>query len=609
MIALTVLTLLLVLPGCSGGGPGMKRMPLPVNGRVDKKILDKYSLKSFESRHGNYNYKYLYSVSEGATFKGGLLVLHGIEGGSKQLHFNPGLSGTYGIHFDVQLYVEGVIGFKIYHGKKIVLDKEFTERGIFAIDPVRDLDLSDGDRVTLKVSGKGVVLLGEPVFYKKTVPEDREYVFIICADTLRADHLPVYGYPRDTAPNTVEFSKDGVVFENAYAQSPWTLPSHMSLFTSLYEYNHGVKKNGALDPAMPFLVEALSKRFATRSINGGGWLKGVFGFYRGFDYYKSYGRCGATPQSAKWLFHFAMEDLKFNRRPRNFYFLHSYQMHAPYQPPRKFLEHFNRKPARRRMGTPLQMTAANTAPEKIEKTRQIVTDLYDGEIRAFDHWFGEFIGFLKKKNIYDRAMIIFLSDHGEEFFEHKGWGHSHAVYNEVARVPLIIKFPEGRFKGTRISHEAGLIDVMPTILNYYGVDWQSQPGGIDVDGRDLLPVIKGKRLKRALTTSITSGFFFEGQPFKIGLVENRRKIILTVPRKRALASGLTLSPRGLEFYDLSGDPAESKNLRLKRMREIERFYPLFKSIAGKGRFFIKQEGNKAVIDQQTRDALKSLGYL
>jgi arylsulfatase A-like enzyme len=206
-------------------------------------------------------------------------------------------------------------------------------------------------------------------------------------------------------------------------------------------------------------------------------------------------------------------------------------------------------------------------------------------------------------------MIIFLSDHGEEFFEHKGWAHTNALYNEVTLVPLMIKFPGGHFSGRSVSHNVGLIDVMPTILNYYGVEWNGEFGGIDVDGRDLLPVVNGKPLKRALTSSVTSSFYFKAQPFKIALIEDRRKVILTVPHKKALSTDPALSPRGVEFYNLLKDPGELMNLHLQRMRKIGRLFPLFKGIIRKARFFIKNEGNKAVIDQKTRDDLKSLGYL
>ena len=135
------------------------------------------------------------------------------------------------------------------------------------------------------------------------------------------------------------------------------------------------------------------------------------------------------------------------------------------------------------------------------------------------------------------------------------------------------------------------------------------PTKAKIDGRDLLSVLEGKPIKRALITSITSSFYFKAQPFKIALIEDRSKIMLKVPQKRALSGTLKLSPRGFEFYDLLKDPVESVNLHLRKMRDIERFYPLFENILSKARFILKQEGNKAEIDKNTRDALKSLGYI
>lgn len=608
-IAALIMFSLLFLAYCSGSPPVFKRMEVPADKSAAENVLKKYSLKRYQVNQD----RYVYSASEGATFKGEMLYLTGKETDSKRLDFQPGLNGTYGIYIDIQIFAEETVKLKILQNKKTVLEQTFTKNGVYAINPAPPLNLTKDCRVTLDISGKGMVLLARPVFYSRTRQANRQYVFIICADTLRADHLPVYGYHRNTAPNIAEFSHDAVVFENAFSQSPWTMPSHMSLFTALYEYNHGVKKDSVLDPSLPFLVEALARTFSVRSINGGGYVNGTFGFYRGFDYYKSYGRCGAKPDSAKWLFTLAIEDLERNPLPAAFYFLHSYQIHAPYRPPRRFLNHFNRSPQNRNMNTPLGMNTTNTSRELLEQTRKNVIDLYDGEIRTFDHWFGEFIRYLKKKGLYRNAMIIFLSDHGEEFYEHKGWGHSHALYNEVTRVPLIIKFPDQKYKGKRIRSNAGLIDVMPTVLHYYSLDRQNQNpksvANVELDGRDLMTLINGERFKRVLTSSITSGLYYKTQPFKIALIENFSKIILNMPHKKALSGELNLSPRGFEFYDLVEDPVEAVNLYLQKMRDIESLYPLFESIILKARFIIKNEGNKAEIDQKTKDALKSLGYL
>jgi arylsulfatase A-like enzyme len=238
-------------------------------------------------------------------------------------------------------------------------------------------------------------------------------------------------------------------------------------------------------------------------------------------------------------------------------------------------------------------------------------DLYDGEIRAFDHWFGIFIKYLKKEKIYDGAMIIFTSDHGEEFYEHRKWGHSHSLYNEVTRVPFIIKFPKSRFKGVLVKEKVGLIDIMPTILHFYHIDFnrENKPGR--VDGSDLIPVVKGKSLKRPIISSITSGFYSPGHAFKVAIIEDHYKIICDVRYKKTKSLNVSsfFSSKRFEFYDLLTDPAETLNLYLKQMYRVKKFQGLFDSIITKGIHNLKRKGKKVIIDKKMQDALKALGYL
>jgi arylsulfatase A-like enzyme len=208
-------------------------------------------------------------------------------------------------------------------------------------------------------------------------------------------------------------------------------------------------------------------------------------------------------------------------------------------------------------------------------------------------------------------MIIFTSDHGEEFYEHRKWGHSHSLYNEVTRVPLIIKFPKNRFKGVLVKDRVGLIDIMPTILGFYHIDsnWENRPGRIDVC--DLIPVIKGKSLDRPIISSITSGFYSPGHAYKVAIIENHFKIICDVPYKKTKSLNVPSfsSSKRFEFYDLLTDPAETLNLHLKKMYTIKKFQGLFDRIITKGVHNLKRKGKKVIIDKKMQDALKALGYL
>lgn len=584
-----------------------KRIQLHPVETYDKNILKHYNLKRLRLDDSIY----IYSKSERATFNGDLLIL-GEQAGKQRLDFHPNLTGRYNAQFELLVLLKEkgkTIHLEIFREKKKFLEQTFTQNSFYSL--TSELQLGKNDRFTIIAEGQGAVVFGSPVFYKKKPVDERTYVFLICADTLRADHLPTYGYPRETAPNIHDFSRDSVVFKKAYSQSPWTLPSHMSLFTSLYEYNHGIKQAGKLSPQVDFLVEELSQRFSNRSINGGGFVSTEFGFYRGFDLYKSYGRCGPRPDSAKTLFEKAIEDLKTFDFPRSFYFLHSYQIHTPYQPRHKFLAPFNPNPKHKKLMTPLHLNKKKISPEKVKKIKLPMIDLYDGEIRSFDHWFGVFIDFLKKERIYDRAMIIFTSDHGEEFHDHNKWGHSHSLYNEVIRVPLIIKFPKSRFKGISVEDKVGLIDIMPTILNFYHIDFNGgdKPGRLD--GHDLIPVIKGKELKRPIISSITSGCYSPGHAYKIAIIEDQHKIICRIPYKKVKSfNSSSFSPlMGFEYYHLFTDPAEFNNLYLKQMYRVKKFRSLFESIIAKGLHNLKRKGKKVILDKKMQDALKALGYL
>ncbi len=239
--------------------------------------------------------------------------------------------------------------------------------------------------------------------------------------------------------------------------------------------------------------------------------------------------------------------------------------------------------------------------------KKAVVDLYDAEIRAFDYWFGKFIEYLKKEKMYDNAMIIFLSDHGEAFNEHKTWGHPHTLYNEVAKVPLIIKFPQNKFEGLSVKHEVGLIDVMPTVLNFYGVGFNRK----QVDGRDLVDLIKGGSWARPVITSTSTGIYALNKGFQIALFKNKEKIIY---RKPIPKKGGGLLPRsgnwkGMELYNLKSDPGETIDLSEEYPHKIRKFLSLFNDIIKKGIASLKRKGKKVIIDKKFRKQLKTLGYL
>ena len=347
-----------------------KRVELNISESINKDILKEHNLKFF-----NVNQKKYYQT-KGITLKGNFLVL---EGKKQRISIEPNLKGNFIFNFELFIESGSRVFITCYHNRLKFLKKNFFRAGKNTLRG--KVKLSSKDKIDIEIIGKGAVVIGDPIFYKTKPFEQKQYVFLICADTLRADHLPTYGYKRNTAKNIHSFSKDGVVFKNAYSQSPWTLPSHMSLFTSLYEFNHAMKRGTMLSSRVNFLIEELSHQFSTRSLNEGIYVSARFGFFRGFDYYKSIGNDQGSSYAAKNLFNLAIKDIENNNFPRSFYFLHTYQVHSPYNPEIEYLNVFNKDPKYTSLSAPTVGSNHRKQFVKLsEDMRYAYIDLYDAEI-------------------------------------------------------------------------------------------------------------------------------------------------------------------------------------------------------------------------------------
>jgi len=215
--------------------------------------------------------------------------------GKKQIKITPGLTGDIG--FYTYLYLESrpknhSIRFSLAinrKGKSQKIEQITTAKTSHPF--FKDLEVKKGDLLLLKFKGRGIVYLSQPLMYKKLPGKDiakRKHIFFIAVDTLRGDQIGIKVNNRSITPNMDQFTGDAVYLENAYAQTSWTLPSFMSLFTGLYEFNHEVGIKNALPPSKPFLVQALSREFITFAFHGGKVMNSRWGFSRGFDYYKKF---------------------------------------------------------------------------------------------------------------------------------------------------------------------------------------------------------------------------------------------------------------------------------------------------------------------------------
>ena len=316
-----------------------------------------------------------------------------------------------------------------------------------------------------------------------TTPDRAPNVLIYLVDTLRPDHLGIYGYDKPTSPRTDAFAEEGVVFRQAYTPASWTKPATASLLTGLLPYRHGaVTMANRIPEDVRLVSERLAERgYVTAAVVANAFVVGDWGFDQGYDHFddvkarlKQSKAEVVVDETLAWL------DSDERDESRPFYlYLHTIDPHGPYDPPSPFREQWVKKgPGKVILPRDLR---PDTNPDTLARTREA----YDGEIAYNDHHFGRLLDALKERGLYDNTLVIFVADHGEEFLDHGQGGHSRTLYQEVVRVPLIMRFPVGDHAGKSVKIPVTLMDAAATVLAAAGAD------GDGLDGMDLGPFVAG----------------------------------------------------------------------------------------------------------------------
>lgn len=321
-------------------------------------------------------------------------------------------------------------------------------------------------------------------------PQGAGNVLVIVVDTLRADHLPSYGYSTGSTPNLDAFARDAIRFDQAFANASWTRPSFASILTGRYPSSHGVMaKNDALPSALTTLAEAYREQgFYTSGVVTNYNVGPYFNFDQGFDEYNYLPPSfvlGADDSAAKLLLVQFLRQRIEGIRDRTF----GVQPGTTYQPAptvnTEILAALDRAPA----GQPWMMfagymdphdpyyahpyngeaysRAAHPSPSPDEAEH--LTELYDGEITYWDEHFGALVAELRRRGLYDDLTIVITADHGEEFCEHGGFFHGTTLYDEQVHVPLFVKLPRGSRGGEVVNHWVQSIDIMPSLLREAGL--------------------------------------------------------------------------------------------------------------------------------------------
>ncbi|MCJ7681911.1 MAG: sulfatase, partial [Candidatus Aminicenantes bacterium] len=438
-----------------------------------------------------------------------------------------------------------------------------------------------------------------PVIYRPE-PEGLK-VILVSLDTLRADHLSAYGYHRNTSPFLDRLSEDSVLFENVFSQSPWTLPSHMSMLFSLNSASHQVYYNDQkISSSMPSLASYLKEQgYLTHAFTGGGYVSSTFGFSKGFDGYEDpVGGQKAVLQEdeAAQLFEKTSRWLRENKDKKFFLFLHTFQTHGPYRCPSPWNEAFLEPGAKWDTLSLRNFLVTNGENYSFtEEDKRNIIALYDGEIKFTDEvLIKPLIEQLKEMGIYDNTLLIITSDHGEEFQDHGGWLHGGTLYNEAIKVPLLMKFPASRYKGARVPSIVRSIDIMPTVLDIAGIGYKN------LDGKTMLDNISGKETGDRIFISDLAHKDIP-DPCPAVSATNRGQIKFIVTRSE---DGV----KSIETYDLQADKGEKNNIfrEFQAMRaEVVKFLQDYYENKQK----LATSTDRIQIGKALEEKLRALGYL
>jgi arylsulfatase A-like enzyme len=416
---------------------------------------------------------------------------------------------------------------------------------------------------------------------------DRPNVLFILVDTLRRDHLGIYGYQRPTSPQIDQLlGAAGTVFEDAYSQAPWTLPSVVSLFTGRYPGEVLGEDLGTygLPPNQPVLPELLQAQgYVTAGFIGNPTLYPGNGFDRGFDtlYMPEY-KIESLQQHAEEVSSRAGAWLTAHQGDRFFAYLHFIDPHDPYENSDLVRGRSDFDPDYRGALTGRHVHGVYNGRIPLgDQAADIryLTSLYDSEIRYVDRHIGEVLRTLSPE-VLKRTLIVLTSDHGEELFDHGGWKHGQTLYEEQIHVPLLVRWDGRVTAGRRVSGTVSLLDLLPTLMAASGAEGTANVHP-EWDGISLLPVLTtgvAPPRRTAFAQHLTAG------PLRAAAVLDREKLIL-FNREAAFDPGADQLQAHLwavdlarlarhELYDLERDPQEHDNLAAKDPARAARLEPV-----------------------------------
>lgn len=367
------------------------------------------------------------------------------------------------------------------------------------------------------------VFLADPVIY--TPVSDPKRMVLVFLDTTRPDHMGMYGYERDTTPKLDAWAQDAAIFENARSVAPWTLPSARSALTGRQPEHWESGQH---------VAEVLAEQgYATSAAVGNVYLSANFDMAQGWSSY-SVENWPTIDQQVDKLQSF----IERNPDRDSLLLLHTMDMHLPYTEPVRYRRKWASAPPDGLSWNSTRTPVMQAARKNLESTRQWVIDRYDQNLRFTDDVLSAFLEELGDQNTW----VLIFADHGEEFWDHDGFEHGHSLYDELLRVPFVVKGPG--VPAGRVDAPISLLDLTPTVLDLLDVE---VPSGLNPLGRSVLPAASGDAEAIAA---------LEARPHAVGrpLYGDERWGVIHEDQKWSTYRGEQV------LVDLSADPLEATDL-------------------------------------------------
>jgi arylsulfatase A-like enzyme/Tfp pilus assembly protein PilF len=402
-----------------------------------------------------------------------------------------------------------------------------------------------------------------------STPSARPNIILVTLDTARADRIGCYGASQVQTPTLDLLARDGLVFEHAIAQVPLTWPSHAVILTGLYPFQNGVQDftGQPLDSSIRSIAQALQQQgYATGAVVSSFVLDRSWGLARGFDFYDDAFSpeaflkrdLGLVDRRAEESVSHALGWLKKTSRRPFFLWLHLYDPHSPYAPPEPYRTQYQSHP-------------------------------YDGEIAYADHELGRLVAWLQRRRLYDRSLIVFVSDHGESLGDHGEKEHGFFVYNSTVQVPVIVKPPVGSgFRPGRVSRPMETAAIAPTLARFAGLK-DAILKQFQVPG--LLEPGTGNE------DAVYSETFYPLNSFgwsPLHALQTSRYQYIDAPEP--------------ELYDLAADPQERNNLAAQQPATVAVFKDKLQALLRK-QPFAPTQGERPALAADALEKLRALGYV